>query len=511
MKKPPNQALRRRRGVEIYFVLYLTALLLLMLDKRGTDTKPDEELVIGLLQTNFSIQAEKNLLNCTALRTEDGLQIISLDSVNTIFSKGNVTDVQYDFTIIDVARNRNYVINENQQPDGQVGYGYRRLDEGERAVFNWKPDLSSGDRAVYTIRVEASAKPLVPARITSPEQRRQLEKIIEEGDQRVDADTRFQLAVTFVGDANIAANLENDNPVDTVTRVIYQQGDQPVTVINAPAGNITFSPANAAVYAVANARWHNRIVVGGIDLKNDLAESPEISVDGEGEAAIASIDDGAIRVDGTAPTKGQMRVTLRLRRRSDDQTAGVSFDVRTRPLPAALTPARMYPGLSYNFDPRFPALVGQDVKAVLRDAAGRERHVSVQGEAFSFTPQRSDIGADFELIRSVNGKTIATSSLIPVRDFPLPEIAEVNKQSGKAIVRTRAYGGPQSSNRISIKIDGNAQVVSERHGEWEYLPEGNMHIQVFEVEPRDRNKAFEFSVKAVDRNGRESEKRDVGG
>ncbi len=500
----------RRRGVEIYFVLYLTSLLLLLLDPRGTEVKPDKDLVLELLETNFEIQAEKNLLNCTVLNTEDGPRIHLLDSSNTIFSKGHVSDIQYEFNIVDVEGNKLFPVGAKQNNTGDVGFGYERIDEGKRARFTWRPDLNSGERAVYTIKVLASAKPLIPKRITSEEHRRQLQKIIDQSVNRVEDDTQFELSVSFIGNATLAAETQTPNPVDTVTRIVIQGGESPITIINAPAADITMAPQQTAVNAVANARWNNRVVVGGINMNSDVDGTPSVSVDGDGSAAIKTIDNGAINIDGTAPSQGEMTVTLQLKRRSDGQISRISFVVRARPLPAALVPDQMYPGLAYDFDPRFPALLGQEIKAILRDKTGRERHVSMQGERFSFTPTRADIGGEFELIRSVNGRVVASGDPIVVRDFPIPEVAEINTQSKLAIIRTRAYGGPQSSNRIKIELSGNAAIIRERHGEWEYLPEGNMHIQVFEVQPRYDDRHFEFEVIAVDRKGRKSIPESVG-
>ena len=91
---------RKRRLVEIYFILYLSALLFLL-----PDGKKDDVDSIGtgiqIYQPSFNLIPEKNTLICRVVLDSAGPRIMYLDSVNTIFYTGDVEDVNFEFTVED--------------------------------------------------------------------------------------------------------------------------------------------------------------------------------------------------------------------------------------------------------------------------------------------------------------------------------------------------------------------------------------------------------------------------
>ncbi|MBL7990253.1 MAG: hypothetical protein JNN25_02335, partial [Candidatus Kapabacteria bacterium] len=87
--KPSERKRRTRRQVEIYFVLYLAALLLLLPTKRERAPESDPSLVYELLKSRFIIAAERPTMNCQLLVIGDSVRVVTLDSVNTVSSSGD--------------------------------------------------------------------------------------------------------------------------------------------------------------------------------------------------------------------------------------------------------------------------------------------------------------------------------------------------------------------------------------------------------------------------------------
>ncbi len=499
--KARKRPYRSRRRVEIYFVLYLTALMLLLLDQRGTEINPDDDLVWQLLETNFSLQAEKNLLSCTMIQEEEGVRVVAIDSANTIFMQGNVSNISYDYDLKDLRRGESIRIGDAA---GDAVDNFRSTPDSATgsSLFYWRPALDDLSSTLIKVSVTARATPTIPPRLTSLKHRRQLENIIKAGAQ-IEARTEFEISINFLPSNPIALNPINDDSLSANEgpATVIIQGPE-VTINQSAPGALSLSPQRATIYAVPFAYWENRFFVGGIDLLSGLAEQPQLTVSGaadaEGLAEIVSVEQDHLLIRGRLPALGDMRVQVRIQREADGKIALSSFDVQPQDLQPPDLPARMYPGVEYLINPRFPALVGQETRAVLQEKGGRERYVSTQGQEFFFSPQEQDVGSDLLLLRFINGRKIDEQVQLRVQDFPAPEIAEIIPQGGqKVIVTTRAYGIRAGRNRVTLQITGNGQQARERHGEYEYQPDDYMHIQVFEVTPRDAGQAFTFGVRAA--------------
>ncbi|MFA5512498.1 MAG: hypothetical protein WC313_08605, partial [Candidatus Kapaibacterium sp.] len=77
---------RKKRFVEIYFILYLAALVLLIPGKRDNElADEDEKSRPGIYQIPFSLKPEKNSLTASLRLDSNGITMISIDSVNTIY------------------------------------------------------------------------------------------------------------------------------------------------------------------------------------------------------------------------------------------------------------------------------------------------------------------------------------------------------------------------------------------------------------------------------------------
>ncbi len=103
---------KKRRNVEIYFVLYLAALILLIPGKESDKTAQTDEFGSPLYQLDFNLKAEKSTLNYVFFVDSLGIHLENADSVNYIFHTGDVEDVRYEFIVEDLLR-RNKAFRKN--------------------------------------------------------------------------------------------------------------------------------------------------------------------------------------------------------------------------------------------------------------------------------------------------------------------------------------------------------------------------------------------------------------
>lgn len=521
-----QQKPHKRKFIEIYFVLYLAALILLIPDKRG-EVRTANELVMGLLQSSFTIQAQRNALICKVVRSSNGNAIISCDSINTLLHTGNVSDVQYTIEIEDQSLDR---IIQTLSFDNQFAQSFRLIGNSNSgfAQFKWTPNFQERSNRLYKARVIASAKPALPAML-SAQQRQNLESVI--GNARLSAETTFSIALLFVDGGSsptttvLAQNELQQNDSSTRKEIAsllaeLQRAREAQSLVNgagtsAVANKVTSTEFKMQsmfdeIKTIPYGQWENRIRLEGLNSSRDLFGSPTFVVHSPngGKVRIDTVLGNEIVIEGQAPASGEQRITVYATRAIDKVTLERPFIVRPTPLSKATIPTEMYPGVSYEFAPNLPIITSQTTAAYLQDERGNVVATSSQGEPFDFTPSLNDTGKMLQFVRTIGGNKVGQTLAVKVVNFARPEIIDiVQLPQGSIRIRTRSYGlenDTKSRVRLEILTKGENK-PREKYGDYQYNRQYNAHIQVFEVTPNNAT----ITVKATDSYGKSSLQRDI--
>ena len=106
---------RKRRRVEIYFVLYLVALVLLMPDRMDQqDANVDTQAIVN---ARLEFSPDRMRLTCNIERDSAGMmRIESLDSLNVIRYTGTVTDLEVSARIEEVETGQILTVQPGSSP-----------------------------------------------------------------------------------------------------------------------------------------------------------------------------------------------------------------------------------------------------------------------------------------------------------------------------------------------------------------------------------------------------------
>ncbi len=523
---------RSRRQIEVYFILYLAALLFLLPNKRERAPESDPSLVRTLLSSRFFIVAAKPSLVCQISPVNSSTNVLSLDSVNTIALSGDVTDVHYEFTIEDRSERQVITTISGRRPTS----GIFRMEEDARfgeARFYWYPDVRDRRNRSFHVKVVATAKPVVPANIGGATRVR-LEKLLSDEGRLDTARTEFTINV-IVGsgggspfDTLIAANGGSavQNPflaaggVAGTSAGLTQPpfggaGTLPNMAMRPSApGEPDLVPRFQQVETYPFQQWENIIQVSGMNLREETRQIPKVFVlrsnpnDNSGNAVITDIRQQSIVLSGTAPSAGGvMQVRVPIVRSADGREFTAEFSVRALPVQRPNIPQKMYPGVEYTFDPVLPFITGQELRAVLvEQQTGRERFSSPQAAKFTFAAKESDVGKNFVFMRSINNRNVGENYVISVEEFPAPEILELIPQNSIILVRARCFGQVNGQeNRVTIDAGKLVNAtVRERYGDMLHSTERQEITQLFELRRTEADKPISGLIRVIDRKNRAS-------
>ena len=478
----------KRRHIEIYFILYLAALVLILpngRDKIHSGAGTNENNSNGM----FSIAPGKTNLFAKVVKDSLGWRIVSIDSTNSVYFTGNVTDVQYEFLLQDNSINQYININNKDQFTSKY-FRYQENRQYNSADFFWFPPTLDGINKTYTVQVTATARSNNPS----------------DNYQTYKAKTQFGLNIVYINSASALSVSGSDVFglfLDSLKRI--QNANTGRVSGN---GNFELVPEKEYIRTLNMQKWSNTIYAYNINLFKDLQHKPEMYFKNE-----PSNNGGEIRMDvfadklvltGKSPNSGRTIVTIKVTRKSDDAAKTLTFNISPAPLEMPIFDRIMYPGRTYYIEPKLP-LLAQDMKAFLRDG-NNTRAGSNSGERFSFTPNLSDTGKTMTLERYIDNNLIGEKFQIHIKSYPNPEIIEIQSESnGDVRVKTRTYGFVGSDNNyiIDFEIRGNAS-YKEIYGKFDDDKDKLTHIQVFRFRPRNQKQAFNFSISAVDKNGKRS-------
>jgi hypothetical protein len=498
-----NNTGRRRRTVDVYFVLYLAALILLL--PNAKEEVPEErgtEFLNYLRElTDFTIQPEKTILTYQIERDSVRVKILALDSTNAIFYSGDVEDVRYEFFIEDETLTQPLRL-ASDSPSPTTVFKISDRPDQRAAVFSWRPPRNQHSNRFLRVRVRATARPKID--IAALQNGTELQRILASG-TRVDAQTEFSI--------NIIATNSDGSPIiaapQTQPPILVQNplNDSANTASNSQQNFQTFyiQPLNSTIDAIPYQEWSTSIYVQGADPASELRQPVlKIETSGQDNGALVSIDKivgSQIFLKGSLTAAGTMPVKITATRNGDGTSATTEFTVNSRTIGEPVFDRIMYPQRTYVLKPNLPLITGQQTRAVLKDASG-ERAVSPQGNEFSFTPHISDTGETLTFERFVNDKKFGQTFKIQVMNYPLPEILEERLlNNGVISIKTRSWGYHNGkNNRVTLEIsEGSVRRIQEMYGYNSFDPTTLAHIQYFEIQPGDSRV---LRIRAVDARGK---------
>ncbi|HVK39432.1 MAG TPA: hypothetical protein VNA88_12915 [Candidatus Kapabacteria bacterium] len=485
--RPPGYR-RRKISIEIYFVLYLSAIVLLM----GTTTRTKHEDPDALIRTlrefmvDFRVGVEKVGLIYTMLPA--GLEVVPAseqlrrDSVNVVRAWGSVSDVRFEITGIRDTTTGQMLPVESATLE----------NNGFSATVKWRPNGPMQNR-VYAITIAASAEPEVPATIPSASRERVAAALRSEG--RVHDTVTFTVTVFAVTNPNqihaVAARQQQlpDTPSSpaALATVPSPVDDLPIT-----GGTFAIVAGSDRVTAFPGRAWRNKVVFSGV---TDFESQIEELTVAPSTVRKVSTSGGTLVLEGPSFGSPMQTVTISARRRSDGRSASESFDVMTGRLSDPVIPSDMYAGETYTL--KF-GTDGVEPGTISVRAREQGRVVAEGGAVLSYRPRVTGV-VTFE--REINGRPAGTYDAT-IRALPFPVLNWKKENAEHGIVTAKSYGTVDGRpNKVELKIlDGNAADEPELIAD-DFDEETKTHIRTWRVWRQSPEKEFSFLAWAIDRRG----------
>ncbi|HPD32878.1 MAG TPA: hypothetical protein PKV40_00860 [Candidatus Kapabacteria bacterium] len=483
-----------KKNVEIYFILYLAALMLLIPDLKEQEKKP-KEAVADVNENLFRIYPEKNILIARLFVDSNGVHYLSLDSTNIIFYSGNVQQIDFDFQILNRELNQSLVINSSSNYSNFFKF-YENRDLN-LAYFYWKPPVLDKRNYVYNVKVTAKALLKVPA-----------SKSKEFELKNLTATTNFDLVVNYfdprTGLPMMTSNQDTVRIASLDSNFFYTLGRNTQDLF------INFEKDQ--VSSIAGDTWQNTAFIFGMDLSKDMSKKPEIKIinspsNNNGTVSIQKIQGNSIVLQGKMPNFGSSKVKIKLYRKYDNSTVEDEFSLLPIEIRDPDFNTIIYPFRTNTIKPNFPALLDHSFSCRIRTNDGQVIQNSSGTGAFSFSVDNSFIGQNLILERFIDNRIYGKVYQIQVKDYPPPQIAQlqlVSTNKLKILVNTYGIVNNQENSVKNIEILGNAK-YSELIGQTSTNPANLVFTQVYEITPANPNDKFTFKIRVQDQRGLWSE------
>ncbi len=466
---------KKYRGFnEIYFVLYLTAIILLL-----PEGKKYVEDYIVTDQSSAYIKSEKSSLN-VRLKIKDGKSVIlTADTVNVIYPVGKIDSVKYNFKLI--SNNVSNVIYNSDKKIVKNAFQIIENNEG-LARFEWFPQNIKTLNKNFEVIVEGEVYSL--------------------GKKDPNISTlRFAINTFFIDEMEIASNNttnqveDNTNPIEINNDI---NSNPQVIQVRDVLSDISFFPDNP-VSAIALTRWKATVRVFGIDLTKDLKNIPKIIADEKHNIKIEEIDSKAIYLSGKTSADESYKVKVEIERSADNRLASTEFTVKPLMIQFPDYPKVMYPNKSYTFKPNLPNNTYNSYSAKLFYKNDLLAY-SDDGQDFEYIPQNSDTNRILKLVRYIDGKQHDYKENIRVISPPAPEITKKTYSNGVITITTKCYGKLTNDlNNVVSKLEFNKENIKYQDltGSTQYLD--NYIIQVFKINAENISNSIQIT--AIDERG----------
>ena len=478
-----NPKISRRKPIEIYFILYLAALMLLIPDLKHKDENSNK--FYGEFQNNnFRIFPEKNILTTKISFDSLGNTLIQSDSVNYIYYSGDVDDVSFEFQVINKQLNQYITLSSN---DNSFNFfRYYQLPEIKAAIFVWRPPIIDRRNYVLDVKVNAIAT---------------IKGYNKNTTNFLKSSTQFSLVVSYVDNQTglpfAVANLDTlgGGRRDTV----YQQNFF-------GSSELLVDFQNRKVENLITDEWENKVFVYGANLLNDLKRKPEVWINNRpenngGSVYIKQITTNTITLGGKTPQFGNSRVKVKLTRKIDGSSIEDEFILEPLPISEPIFSSVMYPNQQYTINPNFPNLDKNFSVRVFTD--NRTIYSANSNNSFSITLDDGLINKPIYLERYIDGNLYGRTYQIIIKPYPIPiitKIQSVGTNKVRVVVNSFGIFGGKENYIKSIELDGNG-IYKELVGQTVTNRKELTFTQVYEIVPQNDSKPFEFKIRFQDNRG----------
>jgi hypothetical protein len=474
--------------VEIYFVLYLSAIILLLGTTHTRNSAHEdalEEAVMQLLAPDFRVGADRMVMIYRFLPDgaprPAGLEL-RRDSINVIRAVGSVSDVHFALVTIEDTSTGSALPLDNAV--------LTRQDE-RTAIFSWRP-RTFRENAVYRVTVRATATPLPPSSVVRPDVRAKIAEVLRRRGTISDSVT-FTVNVFAASPILLQASTLADTGADSGAN--SRTGMLPTQQMTFAGATFSMTPAQPVLFKAPKGIWRNRLIVGGV---TNAIQDLDVKVV-RGNAQITQKSAGAIEIAGIAPSSGQQQIVIEATRKGDPRGLQATFTVNTAPLEGMRIPQNLWVGQIYTLDVSSSGVPNE----LIRTEVTENEHVVISkndgGAVIRYRP--SSLG-NVTIVRYVGGDEVdrATASIVPL---PPPSVTpRVEKEEGAVIVQTVSYGSVKGEpNRVRLKIqEGNADDPEEIPARYVFDASSQSHTQYWRVQKHGSGE-FTFKAYALDRRG----------
>jgi hypothetical protein len=459
-----------RQKVDIYFVLYLIALVLLIpvgtvsiLDSdNGNETSDIDTNLYAEYLSEIYLEKSKLLLSLSS--NDSTVSINYADTINSIIIDRVNGNQQPEVNITNLNFNSSYTFQGSFDTEK---FKLEKIDDVSYR-FVWMP-MGNMD-GLYKGKIDADEYVVAIS---------------------IGESTREFTVSTFLDQSS---QIDISQADSLTIAELSQPQNTAISVFN---NSFELQPSKTVVQSISREPWQNRINIfgataddlkGGINIKSD---------DSSVNPSIIDISPKYITIRGLAPLYNKADITLSAQHRISGTSTSVTFSVEPIALTEPELPDQMFPNVSYRIKPNYPPVAEFEYRSVL--LLGSDTVNSIRGaSSIEYTPELSDISKRARLIRFINGRLVSTSKAIDIVKPPEPIIVDVNPTGDNTyIVRTRAYGGTKDKPQLvkELIISPGPESVSELFGEARQCGDGcyEQKFRVNMASPIDK-----ITVQAID-------------
>lgn len=464
---------KKRTKVEIYFILYLAALILILPDSKKSNNETDSSTEIEL-----RLVPERTVLNLRLLKKDGRNNIVRFDSLNKVFFDGEYDNIDFTYTISDVNRGETVEINElnNSKEQFQISENF----QDKYINFKWNPDFNFDYNSTYLVKLTA---------------------VIEKNGKSKTSSTQFTLNTLFLNQV-INQDLVG-NQIDT-TNFDFNYFNTPLSI---PTNLIEMDAkvSKNPIIIFADNEWTNYVKIFNIASIDDLVGPPKVTIRGDsllgGTARFESSDGNNFVFSGMSPTYDTMKVVVKVRRKADDSEFSFDFMVIPSPRIAPDIPSVMYVGENYNINTRLEASTSLDSYTIIKSGNSFEKRYN--NSQFFFTPDASMLESNTTLTRYVENKRLDSYTLT-IRRKPKPVVEYIELKDNRIIIKTKSFSLQSNKNYI-VTVKNNLNIkFNDLYGK-SYFDDG-YQFQTFESEKLDKP-INSIEIQLIEKNGQYSTKK----
>ncbi len=464
---------KKRTKVEIYFILYLSALILILPDSKKSDEKIEDSAGIEL-----RLVPERTVLNLRMLKKDGRNNIVRFDSVNKVFFDGEYDNIDFTYTISDVNRGETVEINElnNSKEQFQISENF----QDKYINFKWNPDFNFDYNSTYLVKLTA---------------------VIEKNGSSKTSTTQFTLNTLFL---NQVINQDiADNQFDT-SNLDFNYFNTPLSIptnLSEMDAKVSKNP----IITFADNDWINDVRIYNISSIDDLVGPPKVTIRGDsllgGTARFESSVGNNFVFSGMSPTYDTMKVVVKVRRKADDSEFSFDFMVIPSPRIAPDIPSVMYVGENYNLNTRLESNTSLDSYTIIKSGNTFEKRYN--NSQFYFTPDASMLESNVTLTRYVENKRLDSYTLT-IKRKPKPVVEYIEIKDNRIIMKTKSFSLQRNKNYV-ITVKNNANLKFNDLIGKSYFDDGYF-FQTFESERLDKP-INSIEIQLIEKNGQYSTKK----